>query len=383
MPWKETEAVKERHLMIADYLRGEYTLTELSQEYGVSRKTLYKWIGRYQEMGFEGLNERSRRPLSVRQTPEALLDMLVAVKKSHPSWGPGKVVKWLNEASNEVKWPAASTAGEWFRKLGLVKPRRRRVRVPSYNQPFSGCERPNDVWSADFKGQFKLGNGKYCYPLTMSDNCSRYLLSCRGLYRPDYESCRSWQEWVFREYGLPLAIRTDNGSPFAGRGCGGLSRLSVWWIRLGIVPERIERGCPQQNGRHERIHRTLKAEATQAAKRNLHEQQTEFERFIREYNEERPHEALGGRTPASVYKPSERRYPRRLPRVEYASDALLRSVRHSGEIRYDGDLYFVSELLSGERIELRATADGKYRLLYGFYPLGILDLRSRRIEPET
>jgi len=382
MPWKETDTMKERHLLISDYLSNNYTISDLSEIYGISRKTVYKWIERYKLEGFDGLSDRSRCPRNIpHRTDQARLDICVDVKAQHPSWGPRKIVRYLESTKPETQWPAPSTVGYWFNKFGLVIPQRKRRRVSPYTQPFKNCNDSNSVWSADFKGQFKTKDGKYCYPLTISDNYSRYLLECRGLHHPNYKGCRRWFEWTFRKYGLPEAIRTDNGTPFAGLGKGGLSRLSIWWIKLGIVPERIEKGKPQQNGRHERMHRTLKDATANPASKDLMSQQVCFENFVREYNELRPHEALKDKTPASVYSKSKRSYPHRILKMEYDSDYIVRSVRHNGEIKFKGNLLFVSELLAKDRIGLKQVSEQYYELVFGFHPLGRFNIRTGRIEP--
>jgi len=382
MPWKETCPMDQRIQMIGDWLRGEYTITELSELYWVSRKTVYKWIYRYGEEGVIGLEERSRTPGShPNATHLEVVSKIVATKLYHQKWGPKKVIAWLKNHYPDKRWPAVSTASEILRREGLVKPRRKRHRTPAYTEPFLGCDRPNAVWSTDFKGQFRAGDRRLCYPLTITDNCSRYLLGCHGLVRPTYEETRPWFEWTFREYGLPEAIRTDNGVPFASVALGGLSRLSIWFIKLGIRPERIEPGCPEQNGRHERLHRTLKESTACPPQKNLQEQQRAFNRFVYEYNFQRPHEALGQKTPASAYKPSCKPYPVRIPSVEYDSDVIVRQVRHSGEIKWKGNLIYVSEALVGEPVGLTQIEDHLWEVRFSFHYLGILDELKGKITP--
>jgi len=295
------------------------------------------------------------------------------------SWGPKKLLNFLNVRQPQIKWPSVCTAEKWLKKQGLVKARRPRKKIPAYSEPFLACNAPNKVWSADYKGQFKTGDGRWCYPLTITDNMSRYLLTCKGLYSPCYKDTRPWFEWAFREFGLPEAMRTDNGTPFAGRGVTGLSRLSVWWIKLGIRPERIESGKPQQNGRHERMHRTLKQDT---AKPDMDRQQLRFDEFRHEYNDDRPHEALGQKTPASIYEPSPRRFPEKLREPEYDHGVEIRTVRHGGEIGFKRNYYFISELLAGEKVGLVEAADGKYEIRFGFHPIGILDVRLGKVAPK-
>jgi transposase InsO family protein len=274
-----------------------------------------------------------------------------------------------------------STFGEILKRNGLVKARRRSKRTPPYTQPFLECTRPNAVWSADYKGEFRLGDGKLCYPLTITDNFSRYVFACRGFQRIETMSTLGSFEKVFREHGLPDAIKTDNGAPFASRAVGGLSRLSVWFIKLGIWPERIAAGCPEQNGRHERMHLTLKDEVAMPPEKNLKEQQRSFDRFLYEFNHERPHEALEQKVPGEVYKSSHRRYPSRTLDAEYDGGTVVRRVRSNGEIKWRGGLVFVSTVLMGERIGLRQVDNDYWELFYSFYPLGILNEKTRKIEP--
>ena len=382
MPWRKTEPMEERLKLIADRLAG-YSATELSVIYGVSRKTVYKWTERYERLGQDGLKEHCRAPVShPNQTDEEIIGGLVEAKLLHMNWGPKKLLGFLKGCQPQVKWPSVRTAEKWLKKHGLVRARRLRKRTPPYSEPFLACDAPNKVWSADYKGQFKTGDGRWCYPLTITDNMSRYLLTCKGLYSPCYADTRPWFEWAFREFGLPEAIRTDNGTPFAGHGITGLSRLSVWWLKLGIRPERIESGKPQQNGRHERMHRTLKQDTAKPPMPDMDRQQLRFNEFRREYNNDRPHEALGQKTPASVYSLSPRRYPEKLREPEYDEGAVVRLVRRHGEISYKKRYYFISELLAGEKLCLVETGNGRYEIRFGFHPLGILDLRFGQIQPK-
>lgn len=383
MPWKETCPMDQKVQMIGDWLSGEHSIAELGELYRVSRKTVYKWVERYEAMGLPGVEELSRAPISHSNAlSEEIVEMIVGAKLAHLKWGPKKVLAWLKaRGATELgqvvqRWPVVSTVGDVLKREGLVKTRRRKHSVPAYPGPLAGCKRPNAVWSADFKGQFRTGDGKLCYPLTITDNCSRYLLVCRGLSHPSLEEAKPWFEWAFRKYGLPDAIRTDNGAPFASVGFGALSRLSIWFIKLGIRPERIKPGHPQENGRHERMHETLKGETAKPAQGNMKLQQRAFDKFVGEYNMERPHEALGFQTPGSVYEPSARRYPLRIPRVEYDALDAVRSVRHNGEIKWQGKLVYLSEALAGEQVALRPTdepAPRGWKVLFSFQVLGTLD----------
>jgi len=382
MPWKETCPMDQKVKMIGDYLSQEYGITQLSRMYEVSRKTIYKWIGRYETEGPPGLEERSNAPRShPNATPLEVAREIVAMKLRHQRWGPKKIVAWLEEHHLQEFWPAASTAGEILKREGLVRSRRKKRRTPPYIEPFSECHRPNAVWSADFKGQFRTGDGKLCYPLTISDDFSRYVLSCRGLSHPTFEETKPWFERVFKEYGLPEAIRTDNGAPFASMGLGGLSKLSVWFIKLGIKPERIELGHPEQNGRHERMHRSLKEATARPPKSDIKEQQKAFDEFMSEHNLERPHEALGQKTPASFYHPSMRPYPTKVPKVEYHGDVMLRHVRHNGQIKWRGELIYISEALAGEPVALKQKEEHLWEIRFSSYSLGVLNELTGKITP--
>jgi transposase InsO family protein len=374
----------QRMQLIGDWLKRESSVTELSESYGVSRPTVYKWIARYRERGSAGLEEMSRKALNhPNATRLEVIEKIVAMKLMHQKMGPKKIIANLRQQYAQVRWPAISTAGEILRRQGLVRHRKRRRWVTPYADLLLGCDKPNSVWSADFKGQFNTGDGKPCYPLTITDNNSRYLLQCRGLSQVSHEETQSWFEWTFREYGLPDAIRTDNGVPFASAALGGLSRLSVWFIKLGIRPERIRPGHPEQNGRHERMHRTLKEATADPPEHNLAEQQQAFEEFKHEYNCERPHEALGQKTPASVYQPSPRTYPIRLPQIDYDDDVVVKRVRHSGELYWKGRFIHISQVLAKEPIALKQIDDHLWSISFSFYPIGVLNELTGKASPIT
>ena len=380
MPWEQTSAMDQRVQFIADWLSRDYSKIELCAAYGISRPTADKWIKRYQEDGVNGLEERSRAAhCHPNETSEEIRQMLIETKLYRQSWGPKKVLDYLRENGPALVWPADSTAGEILKRAGLVKRRVRHHHVSPYSEPFGDCQRPNQIWSADFKGDFVLGNRRRCYPLTLSDNFSRYLLLCRALEHPSYQAVRPWFEWAFRQYGLPNAIRTDNGAPFASLAVGGISELSKWWIKLGICPERIKPGKPSQNGRHERMHRTLKHDV--APQPTHQRQQSYFDLFLDQYNWERSHEALGRKTPGSVYCVSPRRYPGKLPPVDYDSGIIVRRVRYSGEIKWHGDLIYVSQVLAQEPLGLKQIDEEKWEIRYSFHLLGTLDQRTKKILP--
>jgi putative transposase len=380
MSWKETCPMKERIGLIAELERGERTMSELCRIFGVSRKTGYKWLARYRQGGTPGLEDRSRAPHRRACTVgEAVKAELLELRARHPDWGPRKLLDWCVLNRPELELPAPSTVALLLGRHGLVKPRgASRSRTP-YGAPFVVAVAPNELWSADFKGQFRTGDGRYCYPLTVSDAYSRYLLCCRGLHQPRFNAVQPCFERVFREYGLPSAIRTDNGAPFASAALGGISRLSLWWLKLGILPERIRAGQPQQNARHERMHGTLKRAC--AVRSNLHTQQRAFERFRRDYNCERPHQALKGQTPVMHYSVSTRPYPTRLPELIYPDGFDHRRVMPSGSIGWIGRKWYVAGLLAGETVGLYAIDDGVWRLHVGPLAVGLLNARATRIEP--
>ncbi len=374
MSWKETCAMDQKIQLIGDYRTKEYSIAELSRAYSISRKTIYKWLKRVQEQGLEALQELPRTPHSHPATvPEATKQAIIQAKLKHQRWGPKKVIAWLKDKQPREEWPVASTAGKILKREGLVRTKHQRRHVPPYTQPFRDCDHPNDVWSIDYKGQFRMGDQRLCYPLTISDNCTRYLLQCRGLFHPSYAATQPWLEWTFREYGLPWAIRSDNGEPFASSALGGLTTLSIWLIKLGIIMERIKVGHPEQNGRHERMHRTLKEFAVNPPRGNMVQQQRVFERFRQEYNHEYPHEALGLKPPASCYVPSVRPYPHKIAEVEYGSDYLIRQVRTNGEIKWKGKRPYICRALAGEPVGLKPVSERYSEIRFSFHLLGYLD----------
>lgn len=380
MSWKNSCVEQEKILFIGDWLKQEYDFKSLCQRYGISRKTGYKLVNRYEMEGATAFEERSHcRHHHPNALPQETVEQLLALKSRFPTWGPEKIRDWLLLEEADKRWPAASTIGDLFKRYGLIKPRKYRRKSPAYTQPFSACMMPNNVWSADFKGQFKLGNEQYCYPLTVSDNFSRFLLGCDGLSSPDLEGTYRCFKRVFNEYGLPDAIRTDNGQPFAGVGIGGLTALSIWWLRLGILPERIQPGCPQQNGRHERMHRTLKEATARPAQANFVEQQQCFDEFRKVYNEQRPHQALGKKRPAQVYEKSLRPFTNRPDEVTYADNFLVRQVRNTGGIKWRGKIYYVSKLLYGQPIGLELIDDDKAVVYFSRLKIGLLDARRDKI----
>lgn len=375
MPWKETCIMSQRELFIEDWLSHRFSISELCQRYGIARKTGYKWINRFREQGVNGLADLSRaRHTHSNQTPEWIVKRILDLKVRYPNWGPVKIHSSLYRANHSQHWPAPSTIGEILKRHNLVRPKRRRLTTPPQTQPLAHAIEPNDVWSADFKGQFKMGNDRWCYPLTLTDNFSRMLLVCKGLYNTKLPAVQVAYEVAFREYGLPKMIRTDNGWPFACVTLGGLTPLSIWLVRLGIYPERIKAGCPQQNGRHERMHRTLKAEVAKPPKGNLSVQQRALNRFKSQYNEERPHQSLGlWKCPADVYIKSPRPFPNQLPPLEYPSEHEVRKVKSGGYIKLNGQAIYVTRRLLGEYVSLEYVDNRCWLLRFGEMRLGIVD----------
>jgi putative transposase len=384
MAWSETCAMDERMRFVIAAGEDEAVMSEICAAFGISRQTGYKWLERYRHEGAEGLKERSRAPIRHgRARDQALVEAALALRERHPTWGPKKLRRKLGERFAEEPAPASSTIGDWLRKEGLTQARRPRRRCPPFSSPFQSAKAPNDVWCADFKGWFATGDNKRCDPVTISDAMSRYLLRLKAVTRPDGAHVRPEFEAAFCEFGLPLSIRSDNGPPFASVGAGGLSQLAVWWIKLGVKPERIEPGKPQQNGRLERLHRTLKAETANPAAATLAEQQRRFDDFRAVYNHERPHEALDFATPASLYGASERAYPRPLREPDYPHGAAVRRVRSNGEIKWAGGLVFVSEALIGEPVAVEETEEGEWLVRFAHVELGFIDpsgrLRRRKL----
>jgi transposase InsO family protein len=368
----------QRARFVREWEGGQRPVTDLCAEYGISRTVGYKWIRRFQEDGIEGLRNRSRRPLSSpTATPAEMIEHIVAVRMKHPSWGGRKIGRTLVRQGLRAV-PQPSTIDNVLARLGFTRRRSRRHRPGHPGRPMITPRAPNDLWTADFKGQFRLRNGCLCYPLTVADQFSRFLFTCRGLPSTAHEAVQREFTRLFREYGLPAAIRTDNGGPFASTGLARLSRLSVWWIKLGIHPELTELASPQQNACHERMHRTLKAEATRPPGANGNIQQRTFNRFRTIYNTERPHEALRLETPASVYTSSRRVYPARIAEPQYPAHYEVRYVSENGGLRWNSEWIKVSSVLIGEYVGLEAVADDKW-LVY-FYGIGRLNERRRYIE---
>jgi transposase InsO family protein len=362
----------ERTRFIGDCLSGEWTMIELCERYGISRKTGYKWLERYYEHGPGGLAERSHAPFKHgRATPKAVADAIIALRRERMSWGPKKIVAKLSAAAPDAAWPAASTAGEILKRAGLVTGRRLRRRVPPTPGGLKAPLGPNQLWAADHKGWVRLGDGTRCEPLTITDGFSRYLVQLSAGRSTREAEARPLFEQAFSGFGLPEAIRTDNGPPFASPGATGLTALSVWWLKLGIRHERIAPGHPQQNGRHERFHLTL-LHAMQPQAANAAEQQRRFQEFAKDYNEERPHEALGQQPPSAFYRPSARPFPDKLEEPCYPPEAAVRKVRSNGEIKWEGNLVALSQALAGEAVALEETEAGDWLVRFYAAPIGMI-----------
>ena len=381
VPWKDTSIELERLKFIERHTAGEETVAELCRRFEISRKTGYKIIGRYETYGEEGLVDLSRAPHNhPNTTPTEVAERIIRAKRTHPTWGPKKIVAWLHAIEPYVRWPSSSTAGAILDRVGLVRRRKRRRSATPWAQPFAHAQGPNDVWAIDLKGWFRTGDGMRIDPLTAQDAMSRYLLVCDSLLHPTGPEVKRSLEKAFREYGIPRAIRTDNGPPFASVGLGSLTPLSAWWVKLGILPERIEPGHPEQNGRIERLHRTLKAETAAPPEANRIRQRLAFERFKHSYNFERPHEALGQQPPGHLYTPSIRPYPPRISSPHYQAGVTVRSVRSNGQIKWKGDMIYVSESLRGEPIGLVQIDERTWSIQFGPLIIGTLDDPTRRID---
>ena len=381
MPWEENNTMDQRMKFLVEWQHGLESKAELCRRYGIARSVGYKWAQRYQRQGPAGLQDRSRAPHHhPNQTPLDVVTRILELRYAHRLWGAPKIRALLLRQHPDQPCPSQSTIGEILRSAGLTRPRARRRRTPPHTQPLAHAAAPHDVVSIDCKGWFRCGDGSRVDPLTVVDNASRYVLCCQAVDGCDYPHVRAVMETVFREHG-PRAIGSDNGPPFATRALGGLSRLSLWWTKLGIQVERIRPARPSENGRQERFHLTLKQHTANPPARNRRAQQRRLRSFCREYNEQRPHQALQQDPPASVYQRSPRPYPQRLPEIEYEQAWVERKVQRSGYVYWRGQEVFVSEVLWGERVGFEAVEDGVYQVWFGTLALGRFDERRGRIEP--
>jgi putative transposase len=380
MPWKECRVVDDRLRFVARLLDGE-KMAPLCKEFGISRKTGYKIYVRYKDCGVQGLTDRSRRPYRhANQLPMTVEKWILRLKREYPNWGAPKIRERLRKRCPDLQCPAISTVHAVLDRHGLVTAKRRPTRHAS-GTPLGTPTAPNDLWCADYKGEFMLADRRYCYPLTVTDFASRYVLACEGLTTTKEQYAIPVFERVFRDYGLPAAIRTDNGVPFASTSTlYGLSKLSVWWLRLGIHLERIKPGHPEQNGRHERMHLTLKREATKPAAANALQQQARFDAFIEQFNHERPHEALDMQVPGDVYHVSPRAYTG-LPPLEYPFHDWSATVTHCGRVCYQGQKVNISQALAGQLVGVRQVSERIWLVTFMHYDLGYFDDETCRLEP--
>ena len=384
MPWQERSPMDLRMQFVTDWQIGCWTMTELCADYRISRKTGYKWIERYELGGVRGLHDQSRRPhSSPLATAPAVVDALIALRTRHPRWGAKKLLAIATRRDPHIVWPSRSTVCQLLTTRGMVRPRRRRTARAPQPSPLAAITSANDVWTTDFKGEFRTGDGRYCYPLTLRDAFSRFVLRCDALLDRTQQATRRRFERAFAEYGLPVRIRSDNGGPFASPGLAGLSRLSIWWMRLGIVPERIAPGHPEQNGSHEQFHSVLKAETARPPAVHSAAQQRRFARFCAEYNHERPHEALGQQPPASCYHASPRPLPAQLPPLEYPAHMEIRRVASNGCISWRSEPLFIATALDGQDIALEEVDDGVWTIRLATVALGRYDERQRTIHQLT
>lgn len=382
MPWHGVSPMDLRRLFVRAHTVGSGSMTELCEHFGISRKTGYKWVERAAHGGLAALVDQSRRPQqSPRATAPALIDALCAARRRHPTWGARKLLARLRREHPHARWPAPSTAAALLQGRGLVRTARRRRRGHAPSAPVTVATQANEVWTTDFKGEFRLGDRTYCYPLTLRDLHSRVVLRCDALPEKSGRRVRPCFERAFRDYGLPARIRSDNGGPFAAPGLTRLSHLSVWWLRLGIYPERITPGHPEQNGAHEQFHRVLKAETARPPAAHRAAQQRRFRRFCQEYNTARPHEALQDQTPASVYTPSPRPFPDRLPPLEYPGHWEVRRVARTGQVSWAGHPVYLTEVLGGEDVAFEEVDDGVWLLHFATIRLARFEARTRTLTP--
>ncbi len=384
MPFREMGRLEQRVAMLMDYDTGGFSVSALCARYRVSRETFYVWLDRREAGGAAWFADRSHAPLSCpHRTGDAVAEAVVAMKRRFPRFGPKKVLARLRREAPDGAWPAASTIGDILKRAGLVEARSsHRRRLEQAAEACAWPVRPNAEWACDFKGWFRTRDARRCDPLTITDSASRYLIEVR-ICAPSVEGVRPVFEQAFRTCGLPGAIRCDNGSPFGSTGAGGLTRLSLWWLKLGIEPRFIPPASPQHNGRHERMHRTLKAQTSQPPADSLAQQQARFDAFRRHYNTERPHEALGQEPPASLWTPSSRPLPPHLAEPWYDANHQVRRVRTAGEIKWNGQLVFIGEALRGESVGIAERQDGQHIVRFADFDLGVIDPRGnfRRFAP--
>jgi transposase InsO family protein len=378
MPWKETCSMNERLKFIAAFLAGDDTVAGLAQQFGVSRKTAHKWVARYKQGGVAALEERSRAPKThPRRVPSAVIEAIVELRRQHRKWGPVTLRELLRQRHPRIRLPAASTIGLLLKKRGLVRRRRVRRNRPRHEGPLTRFSRPNAVWCIDFKGYLVIAGERF-HPLTVTDGYSRFLLAAQGFARQDADDVKQTLKRLFRAHGLPSVIRSDNGAPFSSSAPAGLSYLSVWWARLGIRHERIDAGHPEQNGAHERMHLTLKEAAADPPRASFREQQRALDEFRDEFNNVRPHQAIGLKTPSQLYEPSSRTYPASSPQLVYPEHFETACVCVNGTIRFERIQWYLSSVLGNQLIGLESCKDDRWKVWFGSTPLGVLDVNAAR-----
>lgn len=381
MPWKTNDVESERRLLIQAWATRRYRITQLAKMFGISERIAGETVRRFVGEGPAGLLTRSKARHTQARTDAVVEAIVVDMRRKHPDWGPRKLRPLLELDYPDITWPAASTIGAILDRRGLIAPRRRRRRTGAAAAPCVEAVAPNDSWSMDFKGQFRVGNEGLCYPLTVTDNCSRYILKCKALTSTKLVPAWSNLLACFREHGLPMSIRSDNGPPFGSASVTRLSTMAVRLIKLGVFPDFIAPGKPQQNGRHERMHRTLKQATAAPPASSMQAQQRRFKLFVEEFNNRRPHEALAHRTPASVHQRSPRELPRNLPRVEYDEHVVTRAVHNSGCFKWGGEWVFIGEPLIGERVAFEPIDDALHLVRFSTVAAAIFDERTLTLRP--
>lgn len=381
MPWKETNVYEERMKFVIAWKQGDWTMTDICREFGISRVTGYKYLQQYEEYGIEGLMDKSRAPkYQPHAVSEDMVRRILQCREEHKTWGARKILASLKCQYHRIKeWPCPASIGRILKRNGMIHAKKPRIKKAVKNYPLSHVSGPNDVWCADYKGHFTVGNGKRCDPLTVSDAYSRFLLECKIVKKTDTSNTKEVFTAVFREYGMPFAIRTDNGAPFASKSIAGLSQLSVWWLKLGIHLERIEPGKPQQNGRHERMHKTLKQCTALPPRSSLEAQQEAFDKFKKEYNFHRPHEALDNYFPADLYKRSAREFPEKITQIWYPTNMIVETVSELGTINHRGFRIFISSALIDEPLGLEDIDDRHLRIYFCSTVIGILDSYTGKV----
>jgi transposase InsO family protein len=382
MPWKESQIMDERMNFVMRVQAGE-RVSDLCREAGISRKTGYKFLDRYKRFGPQGLHDETRKPItSPTRYSKELSELVLKLKREKPTWGSDKLLAQLRRRHGQMKLPSRSTIYALLDRHGLVNKNKRKRTHKGQGTLISETNKPNELWCADYKGEFRLGNGRYCYPLTISDHYSRFIIGCQGLENNKTAGAKIGFVEAFEEYGLPDAILSDNGSPFGSVGLFGFSQLSVWWIRLGIKIQRIKPGHPEQNGRHERMHLTLKQNTARPSGANFLQQQEKFDNFKKEFNNERPHDALAMKYPAEIFKSSKKKYPKELLTPEYPLHDLSKNVTATGVVVFNQtNRFHLSQAFCGQRIGLREEEAGLWRVTFVNYDLGYYDEAKKCFTP--